>query len=55
MWKEEFLLVFRFKVSPIRCRFAMCLPSKNVQSEVRVVQVGAYAVRVGAYVSVMAN
>ena len=41
--------MFRFKVSPICCRSAMCLPSKDVQGEVRVVRVGAYDVRVGAY------
>ena len=51
--------MFRFKVSPICGRSAMCLPSKDVQGKVQVVRVGAYGVcvcvRVVAYVNMMAN
>ena len=47
--------MFRFKVSPICCRSAMCLPSKDGQGKVMVVRVGAYVVRVGAYVNTMVN
>ena len=47
--------MFRFKVSPICCRSVMCLPLKDVQGKVQVVRMGAYGVRVGAYVNMMAN
>ena len=47
--------MFRFKVSPICCRSAMCLPSKDVQGEVQVVRMGASGVRADAYVNMMAN